>query len=277
MYRRPAHSMRRRALVAALALPLVVVACGGSKHPAQSSTASSAGAAAAVAAAVDKTTKADSEHLDIVAATKAVGQAVTITGSGDFDGPKKLGKLDATIGLAGIKAQLSEVMSGTAVYVSAPALFSSFLPAGKTWLKIDLATAGKALGLSSAVFAAQDPSSALAQLKAITDLQELGTATLGGVQTTHYRGVIDKAKLPAAESAALAKTGTSFGPYDVWVGSDGYVHKVRVVTISTVSGQSTRTTAAVTLSKFGEGVIVSVPPASETVDSSKLSIPGLSG
>lgn len=268
--------MPRRALAAVLALPLAVAACGGSKHVSGTTTTSS-DAAGVVRAAVEKTEKAGSEHLDIVAATKAAGQPVTVAGSGDFDSPKRVGSMTATIDLASIKAQLREVMSGTTVYVSAPQLFSAFLPAGKTWLKIDLATAGKTLGLSTAVFAVQDPSSALTQLKAVTGLQEIGTATVGGVQTTHYRGRIDTTKLPAAQKGALDQAGTTFGPYDVWVGSDGYVHKMRVVTTSTAAGQSARTTATATLSKFGEPVHVTIPPAAQTADASKISIPGLSG
>ena len=264
-----------RVAVAALALVLLVAACGGSKHTAGTTTSSDA--AGAVRAAVEKTVKAGSEHLEVIAHTRAAGQAVTVTGSGDFDSPKQLGSMTATIGISTIKAQLSEVMSGTTVYASAPQLFSAFLPAGKTWLKIDLGSAGKALGLSTAIFAVQDPNSALTQLKAISGLQELGTATVGGVQTTHYRGRIDTTKLPADQKSALDKSGTTFGSYDVWVGSDGYVHKMRIVTTSTAAGQSARTTATVTLSKFGAPVKVTIPPAAQTVDASKISIPGLSG
>jgi len=260
----------RFALVA-IALTLLASACG-SKHGSSSSTTTGS-AAPNVQAAVEKTVKAGSEHLQLLAASKAAGQNVTIAGGGDFDAAKRIGALDVTVGLSALNAQLNEVLDGSVVYVSAPSLFSAFLPAGKKWLRIDLATAGKALGLSTAVLAVQDPTSALGQLKAITGLTEIGTATIGGVATTHFRGTIDAAKLPADERSTLAKTGTTFGAYDVWVGSDGYVHKVRVVTTT----KGARTTATVTLSKFGEGVIVSVPPASETVDASKLSIPGLSG
>ena len=83
------------------------------------------------------------------------------------------------------------------------------------------------------------------------------------------------AKLPAATAAALKATGATFGPVDVWVGSDGYVHRVRVPTSGSASGQTAKTTLTMTLSGFGGQVRVSVPPASQTVDASKVSIPGL--
>ncbi|HVS86017.1 MAG TPA: LppX_LprAFG lipoprotein [Gaiellaceae bacterium] len=261
-----------RRVAALLALSLLVAACG-SKSSSSNAPTTTATATPNLQAAVSKTIAAGSEHVAIVAATKAAGQNVQLSGSGDFDATTRTGKLHTTVAMATLRPVLDEVLSGSTVYVSAPQLLSPLLPAGKTWLRIDLANAGKTFGLSPSVLQAQDPSQSLAQLKAITAVQDLGSETIGGVQTEHYRGRIDPAKLAAAERQALSKSGTTFGPYDVWVGSDGYVHKVRVVT----NTSGTKTTATVTLSKFGEKVIVDVPATADTVDASKLSIPGLTG
>jgi hypothetical protein len=265
-----------RRLVAVLAVPLLAAACGGSKSGSPGTTSTS-GAADAVSAAVAKTITAGSEHVAITASTTAAGQHVTLSGAGDFDSAKRQGKLTTNVSLSGVKTQLDEVLTGTTVYIRSQ-LFGSFLPAGKSWLKIDLKAAGKAIGIDSAVLGAQDPAQALAQLKAITGLEDLGTATVGGVSTTHYRGTIDTSKLPAAAASALSRAKASLGPYDLWVGEDGYVHRVKVTTkASTGTGTVGKTVLTMTLSKFGESVSVSVPSASQTVDASKLSIPGLSG
>lgn len=260
-----------RRLAALLVLGLLAAACGGSKHP-SSSTTSTGSFAPSVQAAVAKTVKAGSEHMAIVAATTADGQNVRLSGSGDFDSAKHVGTLRTTIALATLQPVLDEVLSGQTVYVRSQ-LLTPLLPAGKTYLKIDLATAGKAFGLSKTALEAQDPSEALAQLKSLDDVHQIGTETVDGVQTTHFRGRISTAGLPAAEQQALSKSGTGFGPADVWVGSDGYVHKVRIVTTT----KGAKTTATVTLSKFGEPVIVDVPSPADAVDASKVSIPGLGG
>ena len=263
--------------MAVLILPLVAAACGSSKSGSSNTPTTSAGAVLSIAAAVAKTAKAGSEHVAISATTTAAGQHVTLTGSGDFDSAKSQGKLTTTVDLTGVKTQLNEVLTGKTVYISSQ-LFSSFLPAGKSWLKIDLSSAGKALGIQSSVLGAQDPGQALAQLQALTGVQKIGTATIAGVSTTHYRGKIDTSKLPSGVSSALSTTGASVGPYEVWVGDDGYVHRVRLTTTaSSGTGNVGKTVLTMTLSQFGESVSVSVPSASETVDASKLSIPGLSG
>lgn len=266
-----------RRVAAVLAIPALAAACGSSKPSASGTTTVAANAGASVQAAAEKTAKAGSEHVVLSATSTATGQNVTISGSGDFDSAKKLGKLHATFGLGGVQSAIDEVLSGTTVYVSSQ-LFSTFLPAGKQWLKIDLAAAGKTLGVDASVLGEQDPAASLAQLKAITNVQELGTATVGGVQTTHYRGSIDVSKLPKGSSSVLGQAGASIGPVDVWVGADGYVHRVRVTTkTSTGTGNVAKTVLTTTLSRFGEGVVVVTPPASATVDASKLSIPGLTG
>jgi hypothetical protein len=260
-----------RYAVVAVALALLASACGGSKHP-SSATGSTGSFAPSVRAAAAKTAKAGSEHMTIVAATEADGQNVRLSGGGDFDSAKHVGSLRTTIALATLQPVLDEVLSGQTAYVRTQ-LLAPLLPAGKTWLKIDLASAGKAFGLSKTALEAQDPSAALTQLKSLTDVQKVGTETVDGVQTTHFRGRIATTGLSAAEQQALTRSGTAFGPADVWVGSDGYVHRVRIVT----TAKGVRTTATVTLSKFGEGVIVDVPSAADTIDASKVAIPGLGG
>lgn len=266
-----------RRFAAVLAIPLLAAACGGSKQDAAGTTTAAASPGPVIRAAAAKTAKAGGEHVVISARTAASGQIVSISGSGDFDSVKRLGKLHASFGLGGVQTTLDEVLDGTTVYVSSQ-LFSTFLPAGKTWLKIDLAAAGKTLGVDTSVLAAQDPTEALSQLKALTNVKQVGAATIGGVETTHYRGAIDASKLPAGSSSLLGQTGASVGPVDVWVGVDGYVHRVRVTSKTAAgTGNVAKTVLTTTLSKFGEGVLVAVPPASETVDASKLSIPGLTG
>jgi hypothetical protein len=259
--------------VVLLVVPVGAAACGGGKG---STTTSTADAAAAVQEAVAKTVKAGGEHAAISASVSAGGQSVKLSGAGDFDSAKHLGKLHATISLGGVDTGIDEVLSGLTIYVSSP-LFSAVLPAGKTWLEVDLASPPKSLGAYATALGTQDPAAALAQLKALSGVKETGAQTIGTVSTTRYRGRVDVSKLSAAAAAALQASGASFGPVDVWVGSDGYVHRVRVPTSVGAGGQAAKTTLTMTLSNFGGSVSASVPPASQTVNASKVSIPGLGG
>lgn len=259
--------------IALLVLPVGAAACGGSSTK---STTTTGDAASVVQAAVAKTLQAGGEHAAMSATVTAGAQKVTLSGSGDFDSTKQLGKLHASVTLGGVQTAVDEILSGKALYVSS-SLLASVLPAGKTWLKVDLSNPPKSIGAFASALATQDPAAALAQLKALGAVTETGTQTIGGVDTTRYSGKIDVSKLPAATAAALQASGTTVGSVDVWVGSDGYVHRVRVPTSASAAGQKATTTLTMTFSDFGGGVSVSVPPASKTVDASKVSIPGLGG
>jgi hypothetical protein len=259
-----------------LALPLCA-GCGGSKSSSSSTSATTApGAYETVQAAAQKTVQAGSEHVVIRANASSGSHKVTLSGTGDFDSQNRQGTFAADASIAGLQASLEEVLDGTTAYVRSP-LLTVLLPAGKSWLKIDLATAGQALGIDTAVLRAQDPAVALAQLQALQNVRKVGTVTVNGVTWTHYRGSLDAAKLPKASADALTASGSSLGPADVWVGDDGYVHRLRLTTRTTTSGGAASTVVAETLSQFGKSVQVSVPPGSETVDASKVTIPGLGG
>ncbi len=267
--------MRRLAVALSLAaVPLAAVGCGGAKSTAGDAT-TALDASSAVQQAVAKTLKAGSEHIAVTASASTGGQDVTLTGSGAFDSKMRRGTLHANVSLGGIQTSIDEVLDGTTAYAQSP-LLSALLPAGKTWLKIDLTAAGKALGVDTTVLRAQDPAVALAQLKALQKVREVGTASIGGVQSTHYRGTIDVAKLPQGSAGVLSSAGTTLGPADVWVGSDGYVHRERLTTSSSLIG-SAKTVVTTTLSQFGSAVKVTVPADSETVDAGKVSIPGIGG
>jgi hypothetical protein len=195
----------------------------------------------------------------------ASGQTVTFAGAGDFDTKKHLGSLSGTISVGGLNGAIDEVSSGTVAYVKTD-LLSAFLPAGKTWAKLDLAKTAQAQGADITSFLSQDPTQALTQLQSLSSVVKVGTATVGGAATTHYSARIDLSKLKGA-----AKTGT--GRYDVWIGEDGYVHRVKAI----VTTGGTTSTLTTDLSSFGEPVSVDVPKPAETFDATNASIPGLGG
>ena len=248
--------------VALLALPLAVVACGGRKT--SSPTTLPDDPVAAVQGAAAKTAQAGSEHLSIVGRVVARGQTVTFKGAGDFDTAKHLGSLKGDFSAGGLNGSLEEISSGTDAYVKSD-LLSALVPGGKQWVKLDLAKTAKAQGVSIASFLSLDPTQALVQLQGLRDVQKV-TTQVGGSKTTHYRARIDLSKLKG-----VATSGT--GRYDVWIGEDGYVHRVKAI-VTTGGSTSTLTTD---LSNFGESVSVTVPKPADTFDGTNASIPGLTG
>ena len=158
------------------------------------------------------------------------------------------------------------VLSGDKVYLRSP-LFSLLLPTGKTWIELDLSKGATAGGIDLGSLLAQDPTQALDALQSLSAVTEVGTVQVGGVSATHYTATIKM-------TSNSAKVG---GVYDVWVGDDGYIHRVRTIVAGSSGSVSGAVHATSTLSDFGEPVTVTVPPASQTVVSTNGSIPGLGG
>ena len=81
------------------------------------------------------------------------------------------------------------------LYVHAPGL----IPGGKSWMKVDveqamaaLGSGGKAQGLLGAT--GQSPADALKLLEQVGSVTTVGTETIDGAETTHYRATVDVAE-----------------------------------------------------------------------------------
>jgi len=234
--------MRRLAL---LLLVLPLAACGGGSKP-----ASSASPLDVVKAAAQKTYAAGSEALALTANVQVSGQAAALSGTGSFDTKSALGSMHLNVKAGPIATTVDEVLSGTAVYLKSPLLVSG-LPGGKTWVKLDLAKVHVS-GLDLQSLLAQNPGDQLKQLQALKSATKVGTDQIG----THYK--------------VQAATGTIRG-YDVWVGNDGYIHRV------VVAESSPKVSITIDLSNFGEKVTAAAPPAAQVYESKNGSIPGLGG
>ena len=114
----------------------------------------------------------------------------------------------------------------------------SALPQGKQWLKLDLDDARQpAAGIDLERHARREPDAggrarlAAARRRPVT---EVGTETVDGVETTHYRVSIDldraakHASGPTQDAlqGVIAQSGVTTLPLDVWVDENGYVRKV---------------------------------------------------
>lgn len=201
----------------------------------------------AVRQAAQKTAAQSSEHMTLAGTVTAAGQQAKVSGSGDFKGRE--GTLHLTFSAGGLSGSADAVLKGAALYIRSP-LLATTLKHGKKWLKLTLGAApGTIGGMPVSALAGESPTQALRQLDALQNVTDVGSEQIGGVATTHYHGT-------------LAPTGTSpGGTYDVWVGSDGYVHRLR---LSSKVAANQALNATIDLSDFGKSVTVTVPPSSQT-------------
>jgi hypothetical protein len=256
--------MRLRSLVAPAGLAAVAAAATGC------GAASLDGSA--VASAASKT-KGQSSHVTLDSTITERGKTISLTGSGDFDDSARRGEMTVTA----TTVSLDEILDGTTVYLRSPR-FTSELPAGKSWIKIDLQKAGKSLGLDfNAMLSQQNPTDALARLEHTGKVAKIGSETIDGVSATHYRTTIDISKLPQGDKIEQL-VHPHFGPLDVWIGSDGFVHRFRMdYTATEQSVGLVHTLMTVTLSDFGEHVNVDVPSDDQVLDETNAVSQGVNG
>lgn len=256
--------MARRA-VAAVVLVLALAGCGGGGGGGGSSAAPDN----AIEAAALKTSQAGSVRADFSLSSSG---GVSGTGSGVFNsGKHPSGQLTMNVTTDGKQVAIDTVIIGDTIYLRSP-LISQRLPGGKQWVKLDIRKAAKAanIDLGSVLSANPTPGGALAYLQGSSAIKKLGSATVGGVPTTHYRVVVDLQQ--AADKAsgsdkdaleqAIKSAGTTTLPVEVWVDSQGYVRKLEYQ--SQASGQSADLTME--LHDFGSRVPITAPATNEVVD-----------
>jgi hypothetical protein len=250
--------MRRTLALLFLALPLA--ACGGdvtSLDP--------------VAQAAEKTTNVAGAHFVISARIVAEGETVQFSGPGEIadhgrEFHMRMAMPAALLGMKGLRGKtvtLEAIGAGESFYFRG-------LPfeevAGNKWVKIP--DTSKSINLGQ-----NDPSQMLEYLRATSKVEERGTDTVRGVETTHYKARVQLDKVADRVSADAAKTleqltqqtGIKEVPFDVWVDDEGLVR--RIVMDWHPKGGSFR--MSIDLFDFGN-VDIAVPDASETVNLDEL-------
>jgi hypothetical protein len=214
---------------------------------------------------------------------------VTVTGNGGFNlVPRREGSMTmhltlpaaATAGLGNLQMQ-AVFVPGT-IYMKLPLQLSARLPGGKPWLLINLNQLGKAAGipglgqLANASSSLSNPGQYLQFLRATSGtVKNLGPATVNGVDTTHYRAVIDLAKLPNAVPAseraavrqlvaALKSRGTTQLPMDSWIDSAHLIRRLAMNYSQPINGQQAHVALQVDFIGYGRQPSPTVPPASQT-------------
>jgi hypothetical protein len=247
--------MQRYFVVILAALAGVLAACGDtvSLNP--------------VARAAERTQHVDGVRITMTS-TGSVGTTPTRSAmSGVFNADHRSGRITMTFTGSGSTFTLEEILEGSDVYVRGSA-FEKLLPAGKHWLHMDVNEAGKGLGINLNDLLNASPQSGLEQLMSTSkDVAKIGTESIGGVTTTHYRATVDPSKSKLLKS--LDKIfHFEYGPVDAWIDAKQRVRRSKVTLTSDVpgAGQRLEQTSTTEYSDYGIHVDVKAPPAAEVAE-----------
>jgi hypothetical protein len=278
------------ALLTLIALAGLLAACGDNGDDPGTQVASISPRSLALVA--DRTTATDGVRMSLQQTMTVAGEGtVPATAEGRFDTKRQRGEMTMSMDLASLGGEevpgggaLEQrmIFDGLTFYMRSP-MFDQLLPAGKRWLKIDLGKVGEQAGLDLGALMSQgggqDPTQVLAYLKAASgDVHRVGTDTVRGVATTHYKATIDFRKVPdsapAGERAAVRRSieqliklsGASTAPMEVWIGEDGLARRIVSTTTSGTAAQRIKLRQTIELYDFGTKVDVKIPPASAVLD-----------
>lgn len=249
--------MRRALLLLLLILPLT--ACGGSDVTSFDP----------LAQAADKTTNVAGAHFQMSGRVATHGQTLAFSGPGEIaDHGKTLHmrmSMPASIlGLSGGGSSQFEVVSSGGYFYLRGKVFDQ-LAHGK-WVRLKDTDPNFELGQN-------DPSQMLQYLRATSNVEEKGKATVRGVETTHYKARIQVDKVADRLSAEAARALKQMSetlhakeiPIDVWVDANGLVRRVKM------NWHPSGAALIVSLDLFDFGdVNVVVPAISETTDLSAM-------
>ncbi|MCK8438281.1 hypothetical protein G3I77_36340 [Streptomyces sp. D2-8] len=261
--------------VAGVLAGTVLVGCGDDGDPGDGTSAkSSAGAreqgTQAVRSAYDRTAEQDTAKVKLRVRTSAEGASQTANGQGVVD----LDDGDSVMTLTVQGQQIEQRVIDQVLYQKMP---KGQAPGGKPWIKIDLGKVAARQGTGDQSMS--DPAQSAAYAKAITDkdVTEKGTATVNGVQTTHYRVSVDVAELPNGDT--LRKQVGPTLPMDVWLDDEGRMRRQQIdMTLkapAATQGSSSDASAApekvtvrtvMDFTDFGTEVEADEPPAGQVTD-----------
>jgi hypothetical protein len=223
--------------------------------------------------ALTTTSHSDSARIVMEEAVNAGGKKVAVHGSGVTSlktaGPDARG--DFTVTAAGQKVRM--LMVGTTLYEKLPpAAATSKITGGKPWIKIDTTKIPR--GAGDGTNEAPDASAQLAYLGHAQRVTKVGTETVDGAATTHYRVAV-----PPQTFATSGMTAGKSVPVDVWIDAQHRVRQEKLSVVLTADGSSASTsgsapktlgmTMTLHLSDFGTPVRVTAPPAGQVTDATQ--------
>jgi hypothetical protein len=255
--------MRRRAAAAALVAAPILAGCGGGGGNNASATPETVTSAAA------KSAQAGSMKADFTIS----GQGAKGQGTGTFNtGGDRSGKSTMDLQVSNNTSTLDSVVTGNVLYLRSRVFAQAGISGAQQWVKLDLGKLAqqRGLDLSSLVNASPTPASALAYLKGTKDVRKVGSESVQGVDTTHYRVNVDLRRAAARASGSgkdsirrvMQVSGLRTLPMDTWVDDKGFLRKVAW---TEHTSRNTSSKVTMVLHDFGAPVKIE-PPSGNVVD-----------
>ncbi|HET7405940.1 MAG TPA: hypothetical protein VFJ21_02235 [Mycobacteriales bacterium] len=277
----PSGPSRRRRVLPVVALAATVAVAGGTYAATRGSDSTLqsrpvASVTQLVHGAAAKTEAAKSSQFAMTMDMNFGGQSITATGSGAFDYAHETGDVLMVIPQIG---QMRMLMVPGVFYMQMGGLMAKALPAGKSWVKVDLSEIGRLSGvdLQGLMDQAQqqNPVDNLKVLAQAGDVHKVGRDSVRGVPTTHYAGHVSIADVAGFYKGALSqqlsqlsqKMGNQPIGVDVWLDDQGLPRRMS----ESFSFDKTMTMRlTMDLYDFGAPVQVTPPPTSQVVDVTSL-------
>jgi hypothetical protein len=173
-------------------------------------------------------------------------------------------------------------LRGMVVYLGPDAFLTdgaitSRLPSGRRWIEVTRGQAEQASGRLAAV-GLIDVTKPVDHLRAaIGTTERVGTDTVNGARTTHYRTQVDyRLYVPlvprnrrAAVARAVSRIESSYGatrfPVDVWIGPDGTIRRAE----GAIEGRGLKLEYTLDLTAIGRPVQIIQPPRIRVLDARK--------
>jgi hypothetical protein len=188
-------------VTAALAAAVGVSGCGGGGLD-----------GSAVAQASQSTQAAGTARVSVTA--NAAG--MTLHGGGFVDMRQRA----ADMSLSLPQGTVQEITRGTRLYLKLPPALRDRSVAKTPWVTADLGAVARARGIDlGSLQSFGDPNGTLDQLSSAGQVERVGTETVRGVKTTHFKAIVDlrKAAAHAPAEQMIKLLGRSSLPVEVWL------------------------------------------------------------
>ncbi|HEV2061918.1 MAG TPA: LppX_LprAFG lipoprotein [Solirubrobacteraceae bacterium] len=228
----------------------------------------------ALAQAAEATRQQGGVHMTVTGTVETQGQSIPLSMDGDAD-LRKL-RMRSTIEMGGGLPEIEQVLVGTVMYMRMEGLEEAL---GAEWVKFDLARIGEQMGVDLGQMmqmSQASPAQQLDYLRTMADLEEVGTETIDGVQTTHYKGEVDLRRYPdvvPAEDREKARrsiekliemSGQPTTPTEVWIDDESLVRRQRM-TMTQREPQQMKMEMQIDYTDFGKRVEIEAPKGAKDV------------
>lgn len=232
----------------------------------------------AVVRAADVTARVPGYRMSATMSVDTPAGTSQVRMSGIVDRVNRTGQFTEHATAVGRQLNLTFVFSQLTFYMKAAGIPQVSKVTNKPWIKFDMSRMLSGMGLGG-LPTSTDPSQFVDYLRAVsTSTKSLGTATIGGVRTTHYHATVDLTRyarlVPSSQRAAAQRgistlekaLGSHTLPIDAWIDNKNLVRRINVGIAECVAGQHLKMSMLMDLYDYGPQRTTQLPSDSDAFD-----------